>query len=833
MSEDIVLESVLEVNAAEIRKTIQLLSSVVTGGVIEVRVPRMNMPSGRTAPASGYFDDYERLFQAIMELDGKNSGVYITLNRLNPEVLARSSNRVKLFPENATTDKDILRYEWLLIDIDPVRPAGISSTDEEKAAAVKRAEEICSWLKKNFHWPDPIVADSGNAAHLLYRVELPNNRESTELLRRVLEAISLEFSDDKAKVDKQTYKPSQLGKVYGTWVKKGDSLQNRPHRRSALAKVPDNLRAVTVDKLESLARMLPASNHRTRVPQNGKIDVIQFARKHALSISKEKAWGDAQLYELEECPFNPDHRKTARIIHFPGGGLHFGCFHDSCSGNGWVQLLQKLEPQLEFDLDGAKENLTDLGNAYRFVRIHGENLRYCNTLRKWLIWNGTYWKFDEALEVERLAQEVPRDIYRESLNERDPKQKNLQRWSKTSESAPRIKAMIQLAEPMLVVSQNKLNTDKYLFTCLNGTLDVKTGKFREPRRSDLITRQAAVNYSPGKDCPRWLEFLNMIFDNNQDIIAFIQRAVGYSITGLSDERCIFILYGTGSNGKTTLVTTISDLLGDYARRINTELLLAKKFDRIPNDVAALRSVRFAYAEEGDANRRLSEAQIKDMTGGGDLSARFLYGEYFQFKPEFKIWFSTNHKPDIRETANAIWDRVRLIPFTVRIPDEKRLSRSKVQAMFLEELSGIFNWVLEGAKDYFKEGLRIPEEVKNATQRYRSEMDALGEFFDERCIISKEKEVSVTDLFVSYTAYCEKGGEKPVGKRKFSLLMIERGFQKYQVSSGNRERRWKGIDLIKLEEWEENYEKNDLGNAVGTVGRNDAGNKGGADKGTEG
>jgi putative DNA primase/helicase len=265
-----------------------------------------------------------------------------------------------------------------------------------------------------------------------------------------------------------------------------------------------------------------------------------------------------------------------------------------------------------------------------------------------------------------------------------------------------------------------LDQDPWLFNVENGTIDLKTGELRPHERGALITKLAPVQYDREAECPTWWKFLMRIFNGNLALIEFLQKAVGYALTGSTREQCLFFLHGLGANGKSTLLEIIHTLLGDYAHRTSSETFLIKKSGGIPNDVAALRGARLVGAVEVESGRRLAEVLIKEMTGGDRISARFLHAEWFDFKPEFKIFLAANHKPVIRGTDHAIWRRIHLIPFNVQIPkpEQDRDLPEKLKA----ELPGILNWALEGCQMWQLYGLEPPAEVQAATQDYREEMD---------------------------------------------------------------------------------------------------------------
>ncbi len=310
------------------------------GSVAELRILNTNKKT-----VSGYFDDFDKLAAAAAEWDGKAPGVYVTLNAVNPDLLARSSNHLTEWARFTTSDTDILRRRWLPIDCDPVRASGISSTEEEHDAAIARAREIGRWLGKQ-GWQRPVWADSGNGGHLLYRIDLPNDSESTDLIRRCLEALDLRFSDGAVTVDVANYNPARIWKVYGTTAAKGDSTQERPHRVSKVLSAPPKPKLVDVALLMKLADAAP---QRPTLARGGEeFDVEAFMAANNLFVKRTAAWQGGTKWVLETCPWNPEHTDdSAVILRFPGGALSAKCHHNGCTGNDWAALRSLYEPDYE------------------------------------------------------------------------------------------------------------------------------------------------------------------------------------------------------------------------------------------------------------------------------------------------------------------------------------------------------------------------------------------------------------------------------------------------------------------------------------------------------
>jgi putative DNA primase/helicase len=436
-------------------------------------------------------------------------------------------------------------------------------------------------------------------------------------------------------------------------------------------------------------------------------------------------------------------------------------------------------------------NLTDLGNAERFVAHHGTDVRYCYQWRKWLVWTGARWERDEAGRVHRLAKETVRSIYREASDEEDEdRRKALAKHARASESETRIRAMVELAKSEVPASPDQFDAEPWLLNTSNGTIDLRTGEQREHRREDLITKLAAVEYDPDAAAPAWTAFLKRVLPG-EELRRFVQRATGYSATGNTSEQCMFIHHGPGANGKSTFQETVSAALGDYAMRTPTETLLVKRPGGVPNDVARLKGARFVTASETEEGRRLAESLVKDLTGQDTISARFMWAEWFDFKPTHALHLSTNHKPEIRGTDAAIWRRIRLIPWAVTIPpaEQDRELPEKLRA----ELPGVLSWIVRGCLEWQRGGLQAPEEVRQATRAYRAEMDVLAAFLADCCARGDDETAFAGELWGAWKCWCEETGEQQGTQKRFGGRLAERGFLNHRDSKTGR-KMWSGLSL---------------------------------------
>jgi putative DNA primase/helicase len=444
------------------------------------------------------------------------------------------------------------------------------------------------------------------------------------------------------------------------------------------------------------------------------------------------------------------------------------------------------------ELKNGLIQFTDSTNAMRLVKEHGRDIRYNAAWKKWIVWNGMFWELDEGgVMIHEKGLEMVRNIYDELLKTADYRERiDIEKAAMLSESVRRREAFVRAATwiKALNVKSDELDPNPWLLNVKNGTVDVMSGEFREHRQEDMITKIANVEYNAKADCPLWKQFIREIMDYNIDIINFVQTAAGWALTGDVSEQTMFILFGSGANGKTTFLNTIMYLLGDYATATPTETFLKKSGD-YTNDIARLRGTRFVTTTEVELGRRLAEPLIKKITGNDQMTARFLYGEFFNFTPTFKIFMATNHKPVIKGTDHGIWRRSKLIPFTTRIPEEKQ--DKHLELKLRGEASGILNWLLEGTARWLREGLQAPAAVMNATDEYRDEMDVIGNFLKECTIQQPGISIRVREFFKAYQEWCVENNEHAMSERFLSLRLQEMGYERKRTAEA---RYWSGVGL---------------------------------------
>lgn len=466
---------------------------------------------------------------------------------------------------------------------------------------------------------------------------------------------------------------------------------------------------------------------------------------------------------------------------------------------------------------------SDQTNAETLVQHHGEAMRYCHPWKRWLIWNGTHWAVDETGTAMRYAKDTIKQLAQqaatrvEQLDALSPSEQTqaiqFAKHVKSSLSARRLHDLLTLAasEDGIPAIPAALDRHSMLLPCRNGTIDLTTGDCQPHQRHHLLTKCSAVVYDPHAACPVWEAFLwrimggfvpmtgepepeaenrNQADERAHHLTRFLQRMVGYALTGDVSEQVLFILWGSGSNGKSTFLNTLMDLLGAYAIKAAPNLLMVKKHEAHPTEHADLFGRRLVAAVETEKGHALSEVLVKEMTGGDPIRARRMREDFWEFLPTHKVFLATNHKPVIRGTDHAIWRRIRLIPFTVTIPDSQQ--DKHLMAKLSKEFPGILAWAVRGCLEWQREGLGLPEEVRVATEDYRSEMDMFGDFLEVCCLQGAQFRIQAAELWKAYQKWCDETGEFPGTQKKLGQHLQERGFVSHRGTKGTRW--WIGLAL---------------------------------------
>jgi len=454
---------------------------------------------------------------------------------------------------------------------------------------------------------------------------------------------------------------------------------------------------------------------------------------------------------------------------------------------------------------------TDLGNSQCLVLLHGSRIRYCYPRNTWYIWDGTRWKADDTGRIYALAKSTVHTMYHRAQSAEAEIEEGAARHAIKSEAKRALDAMVQLArsEEGIPVLPTELDADPWLLNLQNGVLNLRTGELSKHDKKDLITKLAPITYDAGATCPLWEKFLDRVLDGNDCLIEYLRRAVGYTLTGDTSEHVLFFLFGTGANGKTTFLHTLQTIFGDYSCQADPDLLLHTYNSQHPTNIARLEKVRLTVCMEVGEGRSMRTSLMKQLTGGDKRTARRMRQDFREYEPTDKIWLGANNKPRIRGQELAIWRRIKLIPFTVTIPEDEQ-DKHLVEKL-IKEAPGILNWALGGCEEWqLEEALNEPADVKNATADYKSESDPLNEFIVDYCNIETNAETTTSALYESYLSWATKEGltqRETISHDAFSRRLGSRFKRKASIRvngiDGARkyQRGYKGISLKTLEERE--------------------------------
>lgn len=481
------------------------------------------------------------------------------------------------------------------------------------------------------------------------------------------------------------------------------------------------------------------------------------------------------------------------------GGSTYGALTVQKAISGCTEVYSPTERECcspsQENAGGADDNslqpklysLDDMGNAERYVDLFGKNVRYCYIEKKWYYYNSLKWCVDNIGAAERMADHAVEAMAAEAraysqtdADEGTEMLKAFEKHMKRSRSNNSKRAMLAEVQHHVPILPSKMDRYRMALNTPGGVLNLKTGEINEHKAEYYFTKMTAVDLSSGIDCPRWLEFLNEIFAGDRDLIRYVQKALGYSLTGSTAEQCVFFLYGTGKNGKSTFLEVVRRIFGDYAANIQPETIMVRSNpgSAINSDIARLKGSRLVTSVEPNEGLRINEGLLKQLTGDDAVTARKLYSEEFEFKPEFKLWIATNHKPVIRGTDTGIWRRIHMIPFTVAIPDDKvdKNLPHKLKA----EMPAIFKWIVEGCLLWQQEGLKMPRAVLDSVREYRREMDVISAFLNDCC--QNSGCIAAKTLYAAYCKWAENNNEYCLSNTKFGIEIAKR-YEKIRMPQG--------------------------------------------------
>ena len=611
----------------------------------------------------------------------------------------------------------------------------------------------------------------------------------------------------------------------GEWEWNLKGVKRVPYRLPSIIKNANKRIIIIVEGEKDVHTLLEAGARCVTTNSGGAgkwiADYNQFFKgANVVAIPDNDSPGLDHMYNV--CNNLFDHAKSVRLVKLTG-------LKDKQDVSDWLkdhsleELLDITEktpvrtftpmpnPKQKFEIEenSIKHfHLTDTGNANRLVKLFGQKIRYCKTpMKKLFIWSDSCWKIDTTDMIYEFADLTVRSLYKEAANIEDKEErKKLIKFAGKCERARAKKDMIFLAskEQCIAIEGDDLDKEIWKFNVQNGTLNFKKdGKnldepeFLQHNPEDYITKIAPAKYDPNAECPEWDKFLLKIFNNDTELIKYVKRILGYSLTGDTSEQCLFFAIGSGANGKSVFFKAMQEtVFGTYAGKAPSEMIMQQRFSQIPTDVADLKGKRFVICSEIEENKRLNESRVKDITGGDSITARHLHQDYFEFDATFKLFIYGNHKPVIHGNDNGMWRRIILILFNTTIAKEDQIPMHKLLEKFSREKSGILNWAIEGYCDYILNGLSEPKSVQNEIFDYKSEMDIVGRFIEECCEKVQGERTLAKHVYEAFTSWTEENGEVELKNRTFynKIKKIE-GFDIIIGNANKREIKGLKLNLI--------------------------------------
>ena len=440
---------------------------------------------------------------------------------------------------------------------------------------------------------------------------------------------------------------------------------------------------------------------------------------------------------------------------------------------------------------------TDAANALRFAQFHQDQLLFVEGIG-WHYYDTRRWLHDPH-RADRFAQELGCLIRSEAIDytrtasipelnqsERDTahqKAEALMKWAKSSESSNRIESVLKRAQGHMYAGADAIDAHPWLLNCTNGTLDLCSGKLQAARPEDLITKMTSVAYDPKAPCTLWEKSVLDICCGDTDLMAYLQRVLGYCLTGDISEQTMFVFNGTGANGKDTVLGRVIKAMGDYSGLAAPSLLIESHNERHPTEIADLMGIRMTIASESKDQVKLNETLVKQFTGSEQLKGRHMRQDFFTFKNQTKIILMTNHRPIIEGTDYAIWRRLQLLPFNQRYVKGKNRDDTLWAKLDQNELPGILRWCVKGCLQWQEIGLNPPQVVRQATLEYRQDQDVLGDFFDECCEFKRTNQVTAKAFYARYLNWCVSAGEQPKSQKWLWPRLQEKGIGKDLLTGG--------------------------------------------------
>jgi len=757
------------------------------GDVVELRA----LGKMKNAVQSGYFKDLSKLAETIRLLDttGEHKGIYIVLNKINPALYARSPDRLSAPRESivTTSDADIQARRWLPVDFDAIRPAEISSSDEEHAAALRRANEVRDALRA-MGWPEPVLADSGNGGHLVYLIDLPNSEKNTETVELVLKALDALFSDNIVKIDTKNYNASRIWKAYGTMARKGANVLDRPWRRSQILEVPSELRPVPEELLASMAweyKQKEEAERHAKPAQGPTLDLEQWLSSHGIDIVKRKAaHGGGTMYVLDKCPWDSAHiDRSAWAVQFPSGAIAAGCHHSSCSGKGWRDLRRLYEPDLPEQTEPdavptapqrpARKAITQLqladvadieynddGSAksikFNPSRAADAVCQYLNILstpdKKIWVYEAGYYRPDGDVAIDQVLDSVAGNAYNINAS----------------------KEVLKKIHLRTLVPFDELDKNPYLLCVQNGVIDLLTGTFSEHSPEYRITMPCPIRYDPSAKAVHFIDFLEESCSNDDDRLTLVDWLVACAC--LIEFEYLLFLLGHGGNGKHVYEAVLMALFGSES----TEAISLEELNTSKYALGFLRRARMCISSETNPGRATTELS-KKISGNDWLSSDVKNKDRVRFKAFTQLLYDSNAMPIFEDNSTGFRRRFTRVNMPYTFCDDPKDPMEKKKDGNLErkltsnaELSGILNLIIRRAKDIAAD--RKIHRRENDFEEYEQQSHSVTDFIERFIEFHPEwreneaYQESSDYLYSKFEEYCKYTIGAKVSRKTFSRLI---------------------------------------------------------------
>jgi P4 family phage/plasmid primase-like protien len=820
-----------EDNVEQIAEWLRIL--VEEGQVVELRAIKVEGYGTSRWTWSGFFDTdhIDELAEAALQLTGRAEGVYFTLNPVNPELLARRCNKVDRAQEgDAACDLDVLKRRWLLIDADPQRVSGVSSTDAEREKAWEVVDRVRKELTTN-GWPAPVVADSGNGYHLLYRIDLPADDQG--LVKRVLTALAARFDTNQVKIDQKVYNPGRIVKLYGTLARKGSNMPERPHRTSQVLDVPEEVEPVAQELLEALAAEVPDQPARQNITQaRTSFGVYSFQR--------EEVKRRARLY-LDKVPpavsGQGGHNQTFRAACVLVQGFNLSAeeampllkeWNESCQPpwagkellhklrsaekqpgergrllaerNGWSGVTGPMGPEATAESRVDGEALKEIDDPYRLARLYVKESGTVDGALTLRYWKEQWWRWSEGsyrlLGTEELRARVWTHIEDEfqranikQLKDRSALQELGQVPRGHAPTAQKVtNALVSnvlgalaslclvsgdIEQPAWLLGQGESEQRSYV-GMKNGLLrldDLLEGKKEvlEAHSPAWFSRVCLTyHFDPDADCPKWKAFLDRNLEGDQERIALLQEWFGYCLTADTSQQRFLMLWGEGSNGKSVVCAALTAVLGDG----NVSHVPLENFGERFALAGTLGKLANIASEVGEIDK-VAEGQLKQFTSGDRMTFDRKGIAPVEAMPTARLVLATNNLPRFSDRSGGIWRRLLLLPFQVEIGADERVPGMDKPAWWVAsgELPGIFNWAVEGLRRLNKQGRFTEAKLsQEALEQHRTDCNSARAFLKENCFEATTA-VATERLYERYQEWCKRNGYQSFGEKTFGKEVV--------------------------------------------------------------